>query len=82
MRTQAKISRQTWQGGNHKLVALHLEQIEMILKDKVECGWQLLLPRQAIHSIPNAILAPLGIVEQDMINEYGKIIPNGSRRMT
>jgi hypothetical protein len=47
----------------------------MMLKDEVECGWQLLLPQQAIHSIPNAILAPLGIVKQDMINEYGKIIP-------
>jgi hypothetical protein len=56
--------------GNHKLAALHSEQIEMMLKDKVECGWQLLLPRQAIHSIPNAmILAPLGIVEQETINE-------------
>jgi hypothetical protein len=46
-----------------------------MLKDEVECSWQLLLPGQAIHSIPNAILVPLGIVKQDMINEYGEIIP-------
>jgi hypothetical protein len=56
-------------------VAIHSEQIEMMLKGEVECGWQLLLPWQAIHSIPKAILAPLGIVKQDTINEYGKIIP-------
>jgi hypothetical protein len=43
--------------------------------DEVEHVWQLLLPWQAIHSIPNAILVPLGIVKQDMINEYDKIIP-------
>jgi hypothetical protein len=49
----------------------------MILKDEVECSWQLLLPWQAIHSIPNAILAPLGIVEQDTINELAKSSPNG-----
>jgi hypothetical protein len=46
-----------------------------MLKDKVEQGWQLLLLLEAIHSILNPVLAPLGIIEQDMINEYGKIVP-------
>jgi hypothetical protein len=38
-----------------------------MLKDEGEHGWQLLLP--------HAILAALGIVKQDTINEYDKIIP-------
>ena len=46
-----------------------------MLKDEGEHGWQLLLSWQAIQSILNAILAPLGIFEQETINEYGKIIP-------
>jgi hypothetical protein len=46
-----------------------------VLKDKVSCGWQLILPCEAALQIPNAILAPLGLVEQDTINEFREIIP-------
>jgi hypothetical protein len=43
--------------------------------DEVKKGWQLILPRDAIHLIPNAVLALLSIVKQDTINEYGDIVP-------
>jgi hypothetical protein len=45
------------------------------MQDEVQHGWQLILPREAIHRIPNAILAPLGILEKDMINDSGEIVP-------
>jgi hypothetical protein len=31
---------------------IHSERIELMLKDEVECSWQLLLLLEAIHSIP------------------------------
>jgi hypothetical protein len=41
----------------------------------VEHGWQLILPKEALPSILRAVLAPLGLVEQDTINERAEIVP-------
>jgi hypothetical protein len=46
-----------------------------MLMDEVSRGWQLILPREAVLQIPNAVLAPLGLVKQDTINEFGEIVP-------
>jgi hypothetical protein len=46
-----------------------------MLNDEVMRGWWLLLPREAATSIPNAVVGPVGLVEQDSINEFGEIIP-------
>jgi hypothetical protein len=43
--------------------------------DKVSRSWQLILPCEAMLQIPNAVLAPLGLVKQDTINELGEIVP-------
>ena len=46
-----------------------------MLKDKVLHGWQLIIPRESVRLLCNAVIAPLGLVEQDTINERGKIVP-------
>jgi hypothetical protein len=51
------------------------QRLTEMLKDEVSRGWQLILPCEAALQIPNAILAPLGLVKQDTINEFGEIIP-------
>jgi hypothetical protein len=51
------------------------QRLTEMLMDEVSHGWQLILPREAMLQIPNAVLAPLGLVEQDTINELGEIIP-------
>ena len=61
--------------GNHKSALAHEDRITTMLKDEVARGWQLILPKEALPTIPNGVLAPLGIVEQDTINEYGEIVP-------
>lgn len=64
-----------YERGNHKSADVNHTRLLTMLQDEVSRGWQLILPREAIHSIPNAVLAPLGLVEQDSINEFGEIIP-------
>ncbi len=61
--------------GNHKSALAHDERITKMLKEEVERGWQLILPREALPMIRGGVLAPLGIVEQDTINEFGEIVP-------
>jgi hypothetical protein len=46
-----------------------------MLQDEVEQGWQLLLPKEAALHLPQTVLAPLGLVEQDTINKLGEIVP-------
>jgi hypothetical protein len=45
-----------------------------MMKLEVHHGWQLPLPPAAVHTIPDAIVAPMGLVEQATINESGKIV--------
>ncbi len=46
-----------------------------MLKEEVLHGWQLILPCDSVWLLCNAIITPLSLVEQDTINEHGKIIP-------
>jgi hypothetical protein len=46
-----------------------------MLMDEVSRGWQLILPREVVLQLPRAILAPLGLVKQDTINEFRDIVP-------
>jgi hypothetical protein len=61
--------------GNHKSTTMHMECLTNMLKDKVEHGWELLLPKEAALHLPQTVLAPLGLVEQDTINEFREIVP-------
>lgn len=60
--------------GNHKSAVKNAERLGLMLSAEVERGWQLLLPRNAVLELPGAVLAPMGLVEQDSINELGEII--------
>jgi hypothetical protein len=46
-----------------------------MLKDEVSRSWQLILSCEATLQILNAVLAPLGLVEQDTINAFREIVP-------
>lgn len=64
-----------FQRGNHQSASFNIERLTNMLKDEVTRGWQPLLPCEAALHLPQAALAPLGLVEQDPINEFGKIAP-------
>ncbi len=61
--------------GNHKGAITHYQKLKSVLQDEVARGWQLIIPKHAVTNIPQAVIAPLNIVEQDTINEQGEIIP-------
>jgi hypothetical protein len=57
--------------GNHKSAQGHEARLIDLLKDKVERGWQLPLPRSAALLIKGCEVAPLGMVAQTMIDGKG-----------
>ena len=61
--------------GNHKSTSIRKACLVQMLSSEVECSWQLLLPRKAAFQVPGAVVAPLGLVLQDSINELGEVIP-------
>ncbi len=61
--------------GNHKGVGKNQEFFTSAMKNEVENGWQLIIPRDKIIQIPNAILAPMNVVNQSSIDEKGNVIP-------
>ena len=60
--------------GNHKGAQKYKEFFEKCLEDDVTHGFSLVLPKEAILQIPNALLAPLNVHNQNTINERGEII--------
>ena len=68
------------QRGNHKSVTGNEDLVRKVLQDEVSRGWQLIIPIEAITQIKGAIMAPLGIVHQETINEHGK--PTQKSRIT
>jgi len=60
--------------GNHKSADFNLSCLLNMLKDELRHGWQMILPRPAVVDIPGTVLAPLGLVEQDTIDESGAIV--------
>jgi hypothetical protein len=59
--------------GNHQSAVYNTTRLVEMLKEEVSHGWQLILPQEAVLELDNAVLAPLGLVEQDTINEMGEI---------
>ena len=60
---------------NHQLATVHHAQLVQMLTDEVEHGWQLILPCADTLLVPGSVIAPLGMVLQDSINEHGEIVP-------
>ena len=46
------------------------------MQDEVLRGWQLTIPIDSVTEIKGTIMSPIGIVEQETINEKGN--PKGS----
>jgi len=61
--------------GNHQLATYNFDWLVSMLTEEVQQGWQLILPQQVALELWNAVLALLGLVDQDSINEFGEIIP-------
>jgi len=62
--------------GNHQSATFNLHHLTgMMLQDEVKRGWQLILACESVIDILGAVLAPLGLVEQDTINKLGELIP-------
>jgi hypothetical protein len=60
--------------GNHKSTLLNPSVVLEILDDEVKHGWQLVLPSRQVSRIPGTIVSPLGLVQQNSINEHGETI--------
>jgi hypothetical protein len=58
--------------GNHKSTQRNPSVVLEMLRDEVERGWQLVLPCASIPMIPGTIVSPLGLVNQNTINERGE----------
>jgi hypothetical protein len=59
--------------GNHKSATMHHEPLLQILEDEARRGWQLVIPASLIPEIPGAIVSPMGVVEQNTIDEQGRV---------
>jgi hypothetical protein len=66
--------------GNHESAQIHERSLISMLKDEVERGWQLPLPKEAALEIPGCEVAPLGMVVQTTIDEEGE--PQRKLRLT
>jgi hypothetical protein len=58
--------------GNHKSTLLNPTVVLEMLEDEVQHGWQLVLPSRDVPKIPGTIVSPLGLVQQNTINENGE----------
>jgi hypothetical protein len=59
--------------GNHKSASKHSAPLLQILDDEVTRGWQLVIPAHIVPKIPGSIVSPMGVVEQNTIDEQGRI---------
>jgi hypothetical protein len=61
--------------GNHKGAETNYTLLRELITDDVIHGYSLPLPLDKIHLLPNILIAPMNIVEQDTIDEQGATIP-------
>ena len=66
--------------GNHKGVSSDSDLFKEMMSSDVMNGYSLVLPREEIINIPNALMAPMNIHDQYGINEKGEII--AKKRLT
>jgi hypothetical protein len=60
--------------GNHQSAKQRAPTLEKMMRAEVTHGWQLPLPPSAATQIPDAVVAPMGLVEQATINKLGEIV--------
>ena len=61
--------------GNHTSAKLKHETVTILLIKEVDRGWQIPLPPENIRLLPDAVVAPIGLVTQATINAHREIIP-------
>jgi hypothetical protein len=61
--------------GNHKSAQKEGTRVLAMLAKEVSKGWQLPLPIDSLHKIPNLVVGPLGFVTQETLDEDGNSIP-------
>jgi hypothetical protein len=61
--------------GNHKGALMQLDLLLQLMSKDVHFGYCLPLPLTKAEKIPNILIAPMNIQQQNTINEYGRIIP-------
>lgn len=60
--------------GNYKGVKTYSNYFNKLMDADVTHGYSLVLPLSAAVLIPNALMAPLNIIEQNTITEHGEIV--------
>ena len=63
--------------GKHKGAESNPKTLIDLVKKDVTHGYGLVLPLDKINRIPGALLAPMNIMRQNLIDECGKIIEKG-----
>ncbi|KAL7526144.1 hypothetical protein ACHAXR_001343 [Thalassiosira sp. AJA248-18] len=66
--------------GNHKRASEKPELLKQLIAKDVKHGYGLVLPLFKITRIPNLLLAPMNIMNQNTIDEFGRIV--GKDRLT
>ena len=66
--------------GNYKGATEKPELLRKLIEKDISHGYGLVLPLAKIHRIPNILLAPMNVMNQNTIDECGKII--GKDRLT
>ena len=60
--------------GNHKGVSENPDLFEKMMKNDIDYGYSLVLPRDKIEFIHDALISPMNIADQNGINERGEIV--------
>ena len=66
--------------GNHKGASEKPELLRTLVSKDIKHGYGLVLPLSKVSRIPNLLLAPMNIMNQDTIDEFGRIV--GKDRLT
>jgi hypothetical protein len=61
--------------GNHKGATSKPELLRQLIEKDVIHGFGLVIPLSTVNYIPGALLAPMNIMKQNTIDEFGNIIP-------
>ena len=61
--------------GNHKGASSQPELLRQLIEKDITHGFALVIPLSTVKCIPGALLAPMNIMKQNTIDEFGNIIP-------
>jgi hypothetical protein len=56
---------------NHKLAQDEPDQVSKLLKKAVDHGFSLVIPKEQVFLIPDAMVQPLGLAKQWTLDERG-----------